>query len=284
MDERELPSDSDESDEDYVPSDVESNPPSEEESGDEDAESAGSGVEEEGERENSGKRKKSQKPGKKKRKKKGRKFKKSEEVEGEEKIVDEEQKKLTEEEEKKKADSLWSDFMKDTGIVPRSKLSNGNSSKEETKVTVPVKANSEKENKVTITKVYEFAGEEVKITKQVDADSIEARVMASKETKPTASTPSPPPAVRGPVRPTGGLKGLSSVLGQLGKKPKLGTLEKSKLDWEKYKQAEGIQDELQAHNRGKDGYLEKQDFLQRTDLRQFEREKAMRASVRRSNR
>ena len=42
-------------------------------------------------------------------------------------------------------------------------------------------------------------------------------------------------------------------------KPKLNTLEKSKLDWVKYVDEEGITDELALHN--KDGYLAKQDFL-----------------------
>ena len=42
-------------------------------------------------------------------------------------------------------------------------------------------------------------------------------------------------------------------------KPKLNTLEKSKLDWVKYVDEEGITDELALHN--KDGYLARQDFL-----------------------
>lgn len=46
-------------------------------------------------------------------------------------------------------------------------------------------------------------------------------------------------------------------------KPKLSTLEKSKLDWATYVDKEGINDELSAHN--KDGYLAKQDFLNKVD-------------------
>lgn len=74
--------------------------------------------------------------------------------------------------------------------------------------------------------------------------------------------------------------GLASVLNKLGKKDKLSTLEKSKLDWNKFKQNEGIDEEIKTFNRGKDGYLEKQDFLQRTDLRQFEIEKQLRSTKR----
>ena len=52
--------------------------------------------------------------------------------------------------------------------------------------------------------------------------------------------------------------------------------EKSKLDWEKFKSDEGIKDELAIHNRGKDGYIARKQFLERTDLRQFEIEKSLR--------
>lgn len=47
--------------------------------------------------------------------------------------------------------------------------------------------------------------------------------------------------------------GLSSLLGQLNRKNKLSTLEKSKLDWTTYKQDEGIEEEIQSHNKGKTG-------------------------------
>lgn len=77
--------------------------------------------------------------------------------------------------------------------------------------------------------------------------------------------------------------GLGSVLSQIGKKQKLSTLEKSKLDWNRFKKDENIEDELKSHNMGKNGYLDRQDFLQRTDLRQFEMEKDARA-IRRTHR
>ncbi|KAK5773700.1 Swc5p PWA37_004984 [Arxiozyma heterogenica] len=49
-------------------------------------------------------------------------------------------------------------------------------------------------------------------------------------------------------------------------KPKLSTLEKSKLDWVQYVDREGIEDELQYNKRS--GYLAKQDFLSRVESRQ----------------
>jgi len=70
--------------------------------------------------------------------------------------------------------------------------------------------------------------------------------------------------------------GMSSLLKQLGKKDKLSTLEKSRLDWNNFKRAEGIDEDLQKHNRGKGGFLEKRDFLERADLRQYEIEKTLR--------
>lgn len=57
--------------------------------------------------------------------------------------------------------------------------------------------------------------------------------------------------LEGPSRGRGG--GLSNLLGQLNKKNKLSTLEKSKLDWNTYKKEEGIEEEIVSHNKGKAG-------------------------------
>ena len=42
----------------------------------------------------------------------------------------------------------------------------------------------------------------------------------------------------------GGLSGIGSVLSQLGKKQKISTLEKSKLDWDRFKKEENIEDSV----------------------------------------
>jgi len=76
--------------------------------------------------------------------------------------------------------------------------------------------------------------------------------------------------------------GLASVVGSIGKKAKMGCLDKSKLDWNKFVEDQGIKEELSTHNRGKGGYVEKQMFLERADLRQFELEKAVRDKNRKS--
>lgn len=113
--------------------------------------------------------------------------------------------------------------------------------------------------------------------------------MAENSTKSSESTPSVEKGPvrgrgRGSVKRVGGLGGITSVLGQIGKKAKISTLEKSKLDWDSYKKQENIEEEISTHNKGKDGYLERQDFLQRADLRQFEIEKQLRNTSRRAAR
>ncbi|XP_065199957.1 craniofacial development protein 1 isoform X10 [Planococcus citri] len=125
----------------------------------------------------------------------------------------------------------------------------------------------------TVSEIFEFAGEAVVVEKEVPIDAPEP------EAKPQLLKSLPSTSAPGPRRGGGG---LSSVLGQIGKKNKLSILEKTKLDWNSYKKEEGIDEQLKIHNKGKDGFLERQDFLQRTDLRQFEIEKAMRSSSRRN--
>ncbi|KTG03690.1 hypothetical protein cypCar_00030239, partial [Cyprinus carpio] len=73
--------------------------------------------------------------------------------------------------------------------------------------------------------------------------------------------------------------GMGSILNRIGaKKQKMSTLEKSKMDWDAFKTEEGISDELAIHNRGKEGYVERKNFLERVDHRQFELEKSVRLS------
>jgi len=126
------------------------------------------------------------------------------------------------------------------------------------------------DNKVEITKVYDFAGEVVKVNKQVDADSSEAKKFLKSQEEGPSSVP---------IKRPGGLAG---IVGSIGKKAKLGCLDKSKLDWNSFVKETGIKEELQTFNKGKDGYVEKQMFLERTDLRQFEMEKAVRDKNRKS--
>jgi Bucentaur or craniofacial development len=147
------------------------------------------------------------------------------------------------EEEKRKADALWADFLSgtDTPVEPKkddikakpaTSTSAAASSKPDTTTTIIPKAPQPKQ-------IFEFAGETVEIQ--------------------TKSTEQQSPSNAAPKLPAAGVKrastggGLSSILGQLNKKNKLSVLEKTKLDWDGFKDNEGISEELQTHNRGRDG-------------------------------
>ena len=106
-----------------------------------------------------------------------------------------------------------------------------------------------------------------------------SKILASAESEKSTRPAAPKSTI--PSRSSSG--GLGAVLNQLSKKNQLSTLEKTKLDWTSFKRQEGIEEELQTHNKGKEGFLERRDFLERTDLRQFEIEKSFR-QTKRSNR
>ncbi|XP_020742487.1 craniofacial development protein 1-like [Odocoileus virginianus] len=188
---------------------------------------------------------------------------------------------------KKKEHELWTSFLND--VDPKSKVPPSTHVKtgeetEETSSSHLVKAEKlekpQETDKVKITKVFDFAGEEVRVIKEGDATSKEAKSFfkQNKKEKPQPNIPSSVPSL-----PAGsGLKrssGMSSLLGKIGaKKEKMSTLEKSKLDWESFKEEEGIGEELAIHNRGKEGYIERKAFLDRVDHRQFEIERDLRLS------
>uniref|UniRef100_F7G4Q8 Craniofacial development protein 1 n=2 Tax=Macaca TaxID=9539 RepID=F7G4Q8_MACMU len=164
---------------------------------------------------------------------------------------------------KKKEDELWASFLNDVGpkskVPPSTQVKKGEETEETSSSKLLVKAEElekpKETEKVKITKVFDFAGEEVRVTKEVDATSKEAKSFfkQNEKEKPPANVPSALPSL-----PAGsGLKrssGMSNLLGKIGaKKQKMSTLEKSKLDWESFKEEEGIGEELAIHNRGKEG-------------------------------
>ncbi|KAK5867960.1 hypothetical protein PBY51_012411 [Eleginops maclovinus] len=195
---------------------------------------------------------------------------------------------IAEEKLKKKSDDLWASFLSDVGSRPKdSEPAAQSSSKQKDDPSVLKVAPSIKDTKasepakVTITKVFDFAGEEVRVNKVVSADSKEAQIYLQSQKKDeedeeetlSCNQPSlPGPSAKRPA-------GMSSIMNRLGgKKLKMSTLEKSKMDWDAFKSEEGITEELAIHNRGKEGYVERKSFLERVDHRQFEREKAVRQS------
>ncbi|XP_041048485.1 craniofacial development protein 1 [Carcharodon carcharias] len=195
--------------------------------------------------------------------------------------------------EKKKADDLWASFLSDVGQKLKPVPTTPTSRKEDIlvdqgKLSKPqdIVKDSEKPKaagKVTITKVFDFAGEEVKVTKEVDAASKEAKIFLKNQNEVQEKGSPAAPATMEVGAPTGsGVKrqsAIGNILGKIGgKKQKMSTLEKSKIDWEAFKEKEGIGDELAIYNRGKEGYIERKAFLDRVDHRQFELERDIRLS------
>ncbi|OMO58537.1 hypothetical protein COLO4_34551 [Corchorus olitorius] len=109
-----------------------------------------------------------------------------------------------------------------------------------------------------ITEVRDFAGQEIEYRKRIDADSKEA---AEKAKAPATSA-------------------VDAVLAQIQKKPKLSVLDKTKKDWGEFKEEnKGMEEELDAYKKSSNQYLDKVSFLQRTDYREFERERDARLAL-----
>ncbi|XP_020080651.1 craniofacial development protein 1-like isoform X1 [Ananas comosus] len=175
---------------------------------------------------------------------------------------------------KRKASKKTPEWMIALGLAPR-KASNGeeilkkrpdcaqNGTSEEAKklaaaalaaVRDATFASTAGKGKVEITEVRDFAGQEIEVKKLVDADSKEAAEKAqSAGVAPTA---------------------LDAILEQIKKKQKLTVLDKTKKDWGEFKEDnKGMEEELDAYKKSSNQYLDKVSFLQRADLREFERER-----------
>ncbi|XP_064393655.1 craniofacial development protein 1-like [Halichondria panicea] len=176
-------------------------------------------------------------------------------------------------------DDLWASFKEDVGIPAKQEKDASN--EKDPVATGTLQAEKEDDifakegmNKtVSIKTKYDFAGEEVEVEKEVRVDSKEAKKFfeSQSSTQPAEKMDQEAGLQTGTKRKG---SGLGSVLDSIGKKQKMSTLEKSHLDWQQFKTSEGLEDEL-AHGT-KDGYLAKQEFLQRADLRQFELEREQR--------
>ncbi|KAE8714246.1 Craniofacial development protein 1 isoform 2 [Hibiscus syriacus] len=110
---------------------------------------------------------------------------------------------------------------------------------------------------IEISEVRDFAGQDIEIKKRIQADSKEAADKAK-------GTPS----------------AVDAILEQIKKKPKLSVLDKTKKDWGEFKEEnKGMEDELDAYKKSSNQYLDKVSFLQRTDYREFERERDARLAL-----
>lgn len=173
--------------------------------------------------------------------------------------------------EKDKSDALWADFLSDTNVPEKpsagARVVSTESIPPRNEITAKQDASKGDKEQVLL-KHDTIVREKVGVAKILD--------VLARPGKLPRSIPSGISTFSNSKRPAG----LSSVLGQIGKKAKLSTLEKTKLDWNSFKKSEGIDEQLTTHNKGKEGYLERQDFFQRTDLRQFEIEKQLRQTKR----
>lgn len=113
--------------------------------------------------------------------------------------------------------------------------------------------------KVEITEVRDFAGENVEVKRLVDAESKEA----SEKVKGSVGPPS----------------AVDSILEQIKKKQKMSVLDKTKKDWGEFKEEKQLDEELDAYKKSSNQYLDKVSFLQRTDMREFERERDARLAL-----
>ena len=79
------------------------------------------------------------------------------------------------------------------------------------------------------------------MSKVVDADSKEGQKFLKGQDEPKK-------------RPASSSGGLSNLVNAINKKPKMGCLDKSKMDWDQYVANQGIKEELETFNKGKDGW------------------------------
>ena len=133
------------------------------------------------------------------------------------------------------------------------------------------------EETITIKRSYVFAGENITEEKVVPKSSAEARLYLESQatgsnsatlqgTKPPLRRPKKRPSIFEP-NPEGIVKGLPSGT---SKGPKLNTIEKSKLDWASHVDKEGLKDELDMAGKAKGGYMDRMDFLGRSEAKREE--------------
>jgi hypothetical protein len=136
-----------------------------------------------------------------------------------------------------KTNELWKNFSSSTKSSSTTKTDNP-------KTTTEVQS-----QKSTTSQIFEYAGEKVQV--------------------PVTTAPTTASSLKRPAPSSTASNSLLDRLG-IGKKQKLSTLEKSRLDWSTHKQTESLIEDLDSHRRGKDSYVERKAFLQRSELREHD--------------
>lgn len=123
------------------------------------------------------------------------------------------------------------------------------------KLAVSVTA-AQRIGKVMVTETRKFAGKDIQVTSEVDADSKAAKA-AAEQSK--------------------GASGLDAVLQSLAAAKKVTVLDKTRTDWSGFKGANlQVEEELEGYKKSNDQYLDKVDFLKRSELREYEQERDQR--------
>lgn len=157
-----------------------------------------------------------------------------------------------------KSEELWASFQSEVGTRPKDCTAASQSQTAQMEaglMSLPLGSRVNKDPKlagVSITEVFDFAGEKVWVSKKVSADSREAKSYLRNWSYKTKERDDKGWSLPGQSskRPAGILR----VLGDTGgKKAKMSSLEKSRLDWDAFKSEEGIAEELAIDNRGRGG-------------------------------
>ncbi|QDZ24401.1 BCNT-C domain-containing protein [Chloropicon primus] len=121
--------------------------------------------------------------------------------------------------------------------------------------------------RVLVKETRNFAGKNIEVETEVDAASKRGAKAVEKS------------------RATEKKRGLDYVLHLLDSKRKLNIIDKSKLDWKAYKREnKQVQEELNDYAKGGERYTEKQDFLKRAEIREYEIERDTRLAASTRNR
>ena len=118
------------------------------------------------------------------------------------------------------------------------------------------KSSGSKGGRVLVKETRNFAGKDVEVVREVDAGTkMGAKAIEKSKQKEKKH-------------------GLDYVLQLLDRNRKLNIIDKSKLDWKEYKREhKQVQEELNNYTKGGERYTEKQEFLKRTEMREYEMER-----------
>lgn len=107
-----------------------------------------------------------------------------------------------------------------------------------------------------VTETAKYAGQVVEVKRKVSAGGSSSSAMNKKGTKNKYQSSTS--------------TSLDSALSAITGPTKLNTVTKSSMDWEHYKDETGLGDDLEQA--AKNGFLSKKEFLERCDVRRFEKE------------